>query len=50
VLATQGRTAALGIVRGIMPHGTKGKLKDLDMLPVELIPAAIAALQAAEAD
>jgi hypothetical protein len=50
VLASHGRTAALGIVRSVMPHGTKGKLKDLESLPVELIPAAIAALQAAETD
>jgi hypothetical protein len=50
VLASHGRTAALGIVRSVMPHGTKGKLKDLESLPVELIPAAIVALQAAETD
>jgi hypothetical protein len=50
VLALQGRAAALGIVRGVLPRGTKTKLKDIESLPVELIPAAIAALQAAEAD
>jgi hypothetical protein len=50
VLALQGRAAALGIVRGVLPRGTKTKLKDIESLPVELIPAAIAALQAAEAN
>jgi hypothetical protein len=50
VLALQGRAAALGIVRGVLPRGTKTKLKDIEALPVELIPAAIAALQAAEAN
>ena len=48
VLALQGRAAALGIVRGVLPAGTKTKLKDLEALPVALIPAAIAALQAAQ--
>jgi hypothetical protein len=48
VLALQGRAAALGIVRGVLPAGTKAKLKDLEALPVALIPAAIAALQAAQ--
>jgi hypothetical protein len=46
VSSGHGRNAALGIVRGVMPHGTKTKLKEIEMLPVELIPAAIAALQA----
>jgi hypothetical protein len=50
VLALQGRAAALGIVRGVLPRGSKTKLKDIESLPVELIPAAIAALQAAGAD
>jgi hypothetical protein len=48
VLALQGRAAALGIVRGVLPTGTKTKLKDLEALPIALIPAAIAALQAAQ--
>jgi hypothetical protein len=48
VLALQGRAAALGIVRGVLPAGTKAKLKDLEALPIALIPAAIAALQAAQ--
>jgi hypothetical protein len=50
VLALQGRAAALGIVRGVLPAGGKAKLKDLDGLPVALIPAAVAALQAARVD
>ena len=50
VLALQGRAAALGIVRGVLPSGTKTKLKDIEALPVALIPAAIAALQAAGAN
>jgi hypothetical protein len=50
VLALQGRAAALGIVRGVLPPGTKTKIKDIEALPVELIGAAIAALQAAGAD
>ena len=50
VLALQGRAAALGIVRGVLPPGQQTKLKDIETLPVELIPAAIAALQAAGAN
>jgi hypothetical protein len=50
VLALQGRAAALGIVQGVLPPGKRTKLKDIEMLPVELIPAAIAALQAAGAN
>lgn len=50
VLALQGRAAALGIVRGVLPPGTKTKIKDIEALPVALIPAAIAALQAAGAN
>lgn len=50
VLALQGRAAALGIVRGVLPPGQQTKLKDLEMLPVELIPAAIAALRTAGAN
>jgi hypothetical protein len=50
VLALQGRAAALGIVQGVLPVGVETKLKDIETLPVALIPAAIAALQAAQAD
>jgi hypothetical protein len=50
VLALQGHAAAIGIVRGVMPRGSKTRLKDLEALPVELIPAAIEALRAAQAD
>jgi hypothetical protein len=49
VLALQGRAAALGIVQAVLPVGTKTKIKDIETLPVALIPAAIAALQAAQA-
>jgi hypothetical protein len=49
VCALQGRAAALGIVRGVLPPGKKTKLKDIETMPIELIPAAIAALQAAGA-
>jgi hypothetical protein len=48
VLALQGRAAALGIVRSVLPAGTKTKIKDIEALPETLIPAAIAALQAAQ--
>jgi hypothetical protein len=37
-------------VRGVLPPGTKTKIKDIEALPVALIPAAIAALQAAGAN
>jgi hypothetical protein len=50
VLALQGRAAALGIVRGVLPPGKQKGFKDLETLPVELIPAAIAALRAAQAN
>jgi hypothetical protein len=50
VLALQGRAAALGIVRGVLPPGTKANIKDIEALPIALIPAAIAALQAAGAN
>jgi hypothetical protein len=50
VLAALGRAAALGIVRGVLPPGKKTKSKDLEALPVELIPAAIAALREAGAN
>jgi hypothetical protein len=50
VLALQGRAAALGIVRGVLPPGKQKGFKDVETLPVELIPAAIAALRAARAN